>query len=49
MYLPKLNMKDLHDVPDSVKNDIQFIPVSNIEEVLESVFEDEGSRVKAKL
>merc|ERR1711991_247643 len=34
VYLPQRNMKDLHSVPEAVKNDIVFVPVSSIEEVL---------------
>ncbi|MDO9248544.1 MAG: endopeptidase La [Phenylobacterium sp.] len=34
VLIPEENMKDLADVPDSVKNGLEIIPVSNIDEVL---------------
>ena len=34
ILFPKANVKDLKDVPDTVKNDIEFIPVENVEQVL---------------
>ena len=34
ILFPKGNIKDLKDVPDTVKNDIEFIPVENVEQVL---------------
>ena len=33
--MPKDNEKDLDDIPQSVKEDITFIPVSTIDEVLQ--------------
>ncbi|MDB5052502.1 MAG: DNA-binding protein [Bacilli bacterium] len=35
ILIPKDNEKDLHDIPDSVRQDITFIPVSHMDEVLE--------------
>ena len=32
--IPKENVKDLDDVPESVKNDIRFVPCTTIEDVL---------------
>lgn len=49
LYLPRSNMKDLHDIPDSVKNDITFVPVSHIEDVLESIFNDQDVHLQSKL
>lgn len=34
VIIPKANIKDLEEIPDSVKNDIKFVPVENIGEVL---------------
>ncbi|RCW42639.1 endopeptidase La [Paenibacillus prosopidis] len=34
VLLPKDNERDLRDIPDSVRNDMQFIPVSHMDEVL---------------
>ncbi|WP_028611845.1 endopeptidase La [Paenibacillus harenae] len=34
VLLPKDNERDLRDIPDSVRNDLQFIPVSHMDEVL---------------
>ncbi|MNW20357.1 Lon protease [compost metagenome] len=35
MLLPKDNERDLRDIPDSVRHDMQFIPVSQMDEVLQ--------------
>jgi ATP-dependent Lon protease len=34
VIMPKENEKDLDDIPESVKNDLRFIPVSHLDEVL---------------
>jgi len=34
IIMPKENEKDLEDIPNSVKNDLTFIPVSHLDEVL---------------
>ena len=34
IVIPKANVKDLEDVPESVKNDIKFIPVEKIDQVI---------------
>jgi ATP-dependent Lon protease len=34
IIMPKENEKDLEDIPESVKNDLTFIPVSHLDEVL---------------
>jgi ATP-dependent Lon protease len=41
IILPKPNEKDLKDVPQEVVNDLTFIPVERIEEVLHSAFDQE--------
>jgi ATP-dependent Lon protease len=43
VYLPKSNLKDLHEIPESVAKDMEFIGVRAVEEVLEGVF-DSGSK-----
>ncbi|WP_106768527.1 endopeptidase La [Paenibacillus faecalis] len=35
ILLPKDNERDLRDIPDSVKNDVEFIPVSHMDQVLQ--------------
>ncbi|MOA26253.1 Lon protease 1 [compost metagenome] len=35
VLLPKDNERDLRDIPDSVRHDMQFIPVSQMDEVLQ--------------
>ncbi|MBU9721951.1 MULTISPECIES: endopeptidase La [Bacillaceae] len=35
IIMPKDNEKDLEDIPDSVRQDLTFIPVSHLDEVLE--------------
>lgn len=34
VLLPKDNEKDIQDIPDSVRNDLTFVPVSHMDEVL---------------
>ncbi|REE69524.1 ATP-dependent Lon protease [Paenibacillus taihuensis] len=34
VLMPKENERDLRDIPDSVKNDLEFVPVSSMDEVL---------------
>ncbi|MEC2325358.1 endopeptidase La [Lederbergia lenta] len=36
IILPKENEKDIDDIPESVRNDLTFIPVAHMDEVLES-------------
>jgi ATP-dependent Lon protease len=43
VYLPKSNLKDLHEIPESVAKDMEFIGVRDVQEVLEGVF-DSGSK-----
>ncbi|GGA36416.1 endopeptidase La [Paenibacillus physcomitrellae] len=35
ILLPKDNERDLKDIPDSVKHDVEFVPVSHMDQVLE--------------
>ncbi len=39
IILPKSNQKDLKDVPDEVRNDLGFVLVDNIDDVLQAAFE----------
>ena len=41
IILPRPNEKDLKDVPQEVRDDLTFIPVERIEEVLRSAFDHE--------
>ncbi|MBR3365030.1 MAG: endopeptidase La, partial [Solobacterium sp.] len=34
ILIPKLNLRDLDEIPDAVKEDIRFIPVENVSQVL---------------
>ncbi len=35
VLLPKDNEKDIQEIPDSVRNDLTFVPVGHMDEVLE--------------
>ena len=35
MFIPYDNLKDLDDIPDEIKNSIEYIPVHNYEEIYE--------------
>ncbi len=35
VLLPKDNERDLRDIPDSVRDDMEFFPVSHMDEVLQ--------------
>ncbi|MBO2943959.1 endopeptidase La [Paenibacillus sp. F411] len=35
ILLPKDNERDLREIPDSVKNDVEFVPVSHMDQVLQ--------------
>jgi ATP-dependent Lon protease len=34
IILPKANERDLQDVPEDVRNELKFVPVESVEEVL---------------
>ena len=38
IIIPKANLRDLDEIPEQVKSGIKFIPVTNVEEVIEWVF-----------
>lgn len=41
ILFPKENEKDLEDIPDSVRDDVEFIPVSHLDEVLKHALLEE--------
>ncbi len=43
VIIPKLNEKDLVDVPEEVKQKIKFVPVENVDEVLAIALEKNGA------
>jgi ATP-dependent Lon protease len=47
IVVPKHNMKDLHDLPDHVRNEMEFIPVEHIEDVLAATIPQLNSRLRA--
>jgi ATP-dependent Lon protease len=48
VIIPKLNEKDLVDVPEEVKQKIKFVPVENVDEVLDAALEKNGATPKSK-
>lgn len=44
IIIPKQNVKDLDEIPDYVKEGIQFIPVSRMEEVIQNSFKESTER-----
>jgi ATP-dependent Lon protease len=43
VIIPKLNEKDLVDVPEEAKQKLKFIPVENVDEVLSAALEKKGT------
>jgi ATP-dependent Lon protease len=43
VIIPKLNEKDLVDVPDEAKQKLKFVPVENVDQVLEVALEKNGA------
>jgi ATP-dependent Lon protease len=43
VIIPKLNDKDLVDVPEEAKQKLKFVPVENVDEVLEAALEKDGA------
>ena len=43
VIIPKLNEKDLVDVPEEAKQKLKFVPVENVDEVLEVALEKNGA------
>ncbi len=48
VIIPKLNEKDLVDVPEEVKQKIKFVPVENVDEVLAVALEKNGGSVRSR-
>jgi ATP-dependent Lon protease len=50
VIIPKLNEKDLVDVPEEAKQKIKFVPVDNVDEVLAAALENNGetSEIESK-
>jgi ATP-dependent Lon protease len=46
VILPKPNQKDLRDVPEPVRNEMEFIFVERVEEVLDHVLPEIGARLQ---
>ncbi|MGJ7912326.1 endopeptidase La [Neobacillus sp. LXY-1] len=44
VILPKDNEKDIDDIPESVRNELEFVPVSHVDEVLKHALLEGGSR-----
>ncbi len=47
VIIPKLNEKDLVDVPEEAKQKLKFIPVENVDEVLAVALEKNGSTARS--
>jgi ATP-dependent Lon protease len=47
VIIPKLNEKDLVDVPEEAKQKLKFIPVENVDEVLAAALEKDGTEAPA--
>src|SRR5437870_4746777 len=43
VIIPKLNEKDLADVPEEAKQKLKFVPVENVDEVLAVALENDGA------
>jgi ATP-dependent Lon protease len=43
VIIPKLNEKDLVDVPEEAKQKLKFVPVENVDEVLAAALERSGA------
>jgi ATP-dependent Lon protease len=44
VIIPKLNEKDLVDVPEEAKQKLKFIPVENVDEALSIALEKDGTQ-----
>jgi ATP-dependent Lon protease len=47
VIIPKLNEKDLADVPEEAKEKLKFVPVENVDQVLEVALERNGAKAPA--
>jgi ATP-dependent Lon protease len=48
VIIPKLNEKDLVDVPEEAKQKLKFIPVENVDEVLAAALDKDGAASKSE-
>lgn len=48
ILLPKDNERDLKDIPESVRNDVEFIPVSHMDQVLQHALVDGQGAISSK-
>jgi ATP-dependent Lon protease len=48
VIIPKLNEKDLVDVPEEAKQKLKFIPVENVDEALSVALEENGAASASK-
>ena len=48
VIIPKLNEKDLVDVPEEAKQKLKFVPVENVDEVLAAALEKNGAASSAQ-
>ena len=46
MIMPKENEKDLEEIPEEVRNSLEFIMVDELEKALPIIFGDEGKEEK---
>lgn len=45
ILMPKDNERDLKDIPESVRNDVEFVPVSHMDQVLKHALVDHAEEV----
>lgn len=48
ILLPKDNERDLKEIPESVRNDVEFVPVSNMDEVLHHALVDHHIEISSE-
>ncbi len=48
VIIPKLNEKDLVDVPEEAKQKLKFVPVENVDEVLNAALEKDGATLSTE-
>jgi ATP-dependent Lon protease len=48
VIIPKLNEKDLVDVPEEAKQKLKFVPVENVDEVLAVALEKDSATPKSR-
>src|SRR4051812_43324698 len=44
IIIPKDNLKDIDDIPESVRNELEFVPVAHVDEVLKRALLEGGAR-----